>query len=386
MRSRLNRFVITILLILSLGYFYLGHQLIAPLDVRVSVREMLWIILAFPTAMILWLPLVRWVRDDETDSQWLRWMELGAFYSIGFLSFVLFFTAIRDLVLVPIAWVTDSNFPLYRGSISAAILVSALFSFAMGYAIAHGKPTIKRVSLPIPNLPEDLEGLTIAQISDLHIGVSIKKPFIERIVAVLNSLDADIVALTGDIGDGDPSLLRDAMEPLSRISARLGRFYVTGNHEYYWGADHWIEEATQARFTPLLNSHRIIEKGKSKLLVAGVLDHWVSQVHPGAVSDPKIALEGAPETDVRILLAHQPKTALAASVAGYDLQLSGHTHGGQFVPWTWVIRLFQPFVRGLYRCGKMWVYVNQGTGFWGPPVRLGSSPEISLIQLTRAAS
>jgi predicted MPP superfamily phosphohydrolase len=145
-----------------------------------------------------------------------------------------------------------------------------------------------------------------------------------------------------------------------------------------------VRELERLGFHALVNAHRVIRRGTARLVIAGVTDHAASRRVPGHASDPAAALAGSPESDVRVLLAHQPKSAFAARALGFDLQLSGHTHGGQYFPFNLLVRLFQPFVAGLHRLEEMWLYVSRGTGYWGPPLRLGAPSEITLIQLTRA--
>jgi predicted MPP superfamily phosphohydrolase len=427
---RINPFIAILLTVLVSGYLYVGSQLILPFDFSRAPALFAWLVFALPFAAMLWLPLIYWQKDDPAASRWDDRMLWAAYFSMGLLSFLLLFVALRDLLLLAArAWGSlhgafssagfiggatgavsgwaggPSRVPMFlldgRGSL--LILFLAFTSLAIGFWEARRNPEVTRIELPVPGLPESLAGLRIAQISDLHIGSTIQKPFVERVVATLNSLDADLIALTGDLVDGTVKQLAPHFEPLRGLRARLGRYYVTGNHEYYWEAQAWIDHVRELGITPLLNSHVVVECGQgrsgdggsgdggsersgARVVVAGVLDLWAARSAEGAVgSDPKAALAGAPaDAAFRILLAHQPKTALAASTMGYDLQLSGHTHGGQFLPWTVAVKWFQPHSRGLHRIGRMWLYVNRGTGYWGPPVRLGSPSEITLITLVRA--
>ncbi len=239
------------------------------------------------------------------------------------------------------------------------------------------------VDVPITGLPSDLEGFRIAQLSDLHVGPTLKRDFVERVVDTTNGLQPDLIALTGDVADGFPPAMRDEVAPLAGLEAPHGKYFVTGNHEYYWDAAGWVRELEGLGFSALINGHQVIRRGTGRIVLAGVTD-LSSGGLPGHASDPAAAVAGAPESDVRVLLAHQPKSAFAARAAGYDLQLSGHTHGGQYFPFNLLVRLFQPFVAGLHRLEAMWLYVSRGTGYWGPPLRLGAPAEITLIQLVRA--
>jgi hypothetical protein len=225
------------------------------------------------------------------------------------------------------------------------------------------------------DIPSDLDGYRIVQWSDVHIGPTIQRCFVESLVRRTNALDADAVVITGDLIDGHVEDLRDAIAPLQNLRARDGVFVVTGNHEYYWRASEWVKEFARLGMTFLKNEHRVVRDG---LVIAGVTDPAGRYTH---TSNLKAALDGAPRDAFRVLLAHRPQVANAASRNGVDLQLSGHTHGGQFFPFNLLIRWFQPVVAGLHRVGETLLYVSRGTGYWGPPSRLGVGGEITLITL-----
>ena len=217
-----------------------------------------------------------------------------------------------------------------------------------------------------------------------HIGPTIRKPFVERAVEIINGLDADIIAFTGDIADGLPTALKDDVEPLRGLKAKLGKFYVNGNHEYYWDAPAWILKAEELGFTALPNAHKIVTRGEGKILIAGVYDRRADRIIPEHKSDPKKAIKNAKPYNLSVLLAHRPNSVYDAVDLGFDLQLSGHTHGGQFWPWNMFIGLAHEFSAGLGRYkNKMWVYVNRGTGYWGPPVRTGVPPEITKLRFVK---
>ncbi|HEX9162845.1 MAG TPA: metallophosphoesterase, partial [Thermoanaerobaculia bacterium] len=186
------------------------------------------------------------------------------------------------------------------------------------------------------------------------------------------------IAITGDLVDGYLDDLRDQVQPLAALRARDGVFYVTGNHEYYWRASEWVQEVGRLGLVFLKNEHRVIERGDAKLVIAGVTDPAGRDTHKQNLG---AALDDAPDRSTKILLSHRPQTATAASKLGVDIQLSGHTHGGQFFPFNLLIRFFQPIVAGLHRVGRTWLYVSRGTGYWGPPLRLGVQGEITLITL-----
>src|SRR5690606_3442277 len=169
--------------------------------------------------------------------------------------------------------------------------------------------------------------------------------------------------------------------PLGSLAARHGAYLVTGNHEYYSGADHWVAEFRRLGLRVLMNEHVVLDHGDARLVVAGVTDYSAGAFNPAQASNPAAAVAGAPASAISLLLAHPPRTAAAAAPAGHRLPLSGHPPGGQFLPWNLFVRFQQPFTAGLHRYQDMWVYTSRGTGYWGPPLRLGAPSEITLLRL-----
>ncbi|HEY1328735.1 MAG TPA: metallophosphoesterase [Casimicrobiaceae bacterium] len=316
----------------------------------------------------------------------LAWTGLVA---MGFSSlFVL--TLVRDAALLvlhvlPAPWFdAGANGTFAYASAIAAPSLAAVMT-VVGFFNARRRARVRDVEVPISGLPAALHGFTIAQISDLHVGPTIKRRYVDAVVGAVNALDADLIAVTGDLVDGGVAQLRAHTEPLRNLSARYGTYFVTGNHEYYSGVHAWVSELERLGFTVLMNEHVVLRHRNATLVVAGVTDYGAHHFHPTHQSDPARALTGAPrDASVRLLLAHQPASAFEAARAGYHLQLSGHTHGGQFVPWNWFVRFWQPFTAGLHRLGDLWVYVSRGTGYWGPPKRLGAPSEITRLRLVPA--
>jgi predicted MPP superfamily phosphohydrolase len=195
-------------------------------------------------------------------------------------------------------------------------------------------------------------------------------------------MQADMIAVTGDLVDGSVRQLAEHTQSMSRLSARHGVYFVTGNHEYYSGVSGWIAELRRLGVQVLINEHVVLRHEGAEIVVAGVTDYSAHHYDPSHKSDPAAAIAGAPlDAAVRVLLAHQPRSAFAAAPAGFHLQLSGHTHGGQFFPWNFFVRLQQPFTAGLHRLGSLWIYVSRGTGYWGPPKRLFAPSEITQLRL-----
>ena len=350
---------------------YVGLRLFAHAPIAAGWRALGWA----GVLLLALAPFVAFVAGRGERASARSPLPGAAFTAMG-LSSLLIVLAVAADVLRLSTW-------LGPGTISIGIAGGALILLGVGAWQAR-RPVVVRVAVPIANLPADLEGFRIVQLSDLHIGATLRRAFVERVVAAANGLAPDLIALTGDVADGFPPLLRDDVAPLGRLAAPHGKFFVTGNHEYYWDAPGWVRELERLGFSALVNAHRVIRRGAARLILAGVTDQGASRRVPGHASDPAAAVAGAPVGDVRVLLAHQPTSAFAARRVGFDLQLSGHTHGGQYFPFNLLVRLFQPFVAGLHRLEAMWLYVSRGTGYWGPPLRLGAPSEITLIELTRA--
>jgi len=312
------------------------------------------------------------------------------FLAIGFFSSLLVLTFLRDVgLLVGSAvsgWLIQSaSVQQARGYSALAVpMLAALLTF-VGYLNARRRARVRSIDIPITDLPEPLHGFSIAQITDIHVGPTIKRDYVDQIVDAVNELGADMIAVTGDLVDGSVTQLTSHTQPLSRLSARHGTFFVTGNHEYYSGATAWVAEVRRLGISVLMNEHVVLEHEGAAVVVAGVTDYSAHYFDQGHKSDPAAAIDGAPsDAGVKLLLAHQPRSAFAAASAGFDLQLSGHTHGGQFFPWNLFVRLQQPFTAGLHRWGSLWVYISRGTGYWGPPKRLGAPSEITYLRLVRA--
>ncbi len=367
---------------------YVAWRLLPYLWERPLAFALLATLLAFSSLTMPLGLLARRARSQRTGERivWISWLAVGFFSSL----FVL--TLLRDLSLglMAITHLIWPALPLWQDLAPASSVIvplAAVLITALGFVNARRTPSVVHVQVPIPSLPEALSGLTIVQISDIHIGATIKRPYLDAIVETVNGLAADLVAVTGDLVDGSVADLARHVAPIAHLSSRHGTFFVTGNHEYYSGAESWIAELRRLNVRVLLNEHVVLQHNSEPFIVAGVTDvsghHFIASHR----SDPRTALRDAPsDAAFRLLLAHQPRSAAAAADAGFDLQLSGHTHGGQFLPWNFFVRLQQPFVSGLHRLRGLWVYVSRGTGYWGPPKRFGVPSEITCLTLVRPAA
>ncbi|GAA4262071.1 metallophosphoesterase [Dactylosporangium darangshiense] len=272
--------------------------------------------------------------------------------------------------------------------------VAALFTVVVavglglwGYREAMRVPRVRRVEVRLPRLGAGLDGLKIVQLTDTHYGPIDRVAWSKGVTEVVNSLDADIVTHTGDIADGTPSQRTEQAAPLADVRARMARVYVTGNHEYFGEAQGWLDHMQSLGWEPLHNRHVVVERGGDRLVVAGVDDRTAAGTGlEGHRADHDLALDGADPDLPVLLLAHQPKQIDAAVAHGIDLQLSGHTHGGQIWPFHYLVRVDQPVVQGLTRHGeRTQLFTSRGTGFWGPPFRVFAPSEITLITLRAGA-
>jgi predicted MPP superfamily phosphohydrolase len=306
--------------------------------------------------------------------------------AMGFFSSLFVLTLLRDVVLLGAhLFLSNAQAQLWIKPSAQLTLCLATIISLVGLVIARRRPGIVEVKIPVVDLPQALHGFSIAQISDVHVGPTIKRGFVEGVVQRVNDLKADLIAVTGDLVDGSVPQLTAHTAPLAGLTARHGAYFVTGNHEYYSGERAWTEEIRRLGMRVLKNEHVVLKHDGASLVLAGVTDISAHHFDPAQRSDPAAALLGAPvNAGAKILLAHQPSSAMAAAHAGFDVQLSGHTHGGQFWPWNLFVHFFQPFSGGLHRLQNLWIYVSRGTGYWGPPNRFGVPSEITRIRLVPA--
>jgi predicted MPP superfamily phosphohydrolase len=376
---------------------------------RLAIALVVLSALSWLTHRYVW---ARLVRDAGWPEPWPRALTVAVF-TLGALV-PLAFVAVQALpraVNAPLAWVvyTWLGFALYLFLLTAmadgARVVAAVAGtwpsdperrrvlarvVAGGVAAAAGLIgaggvvnvargfEVRRVRIPLARLPRASSGYSIVQLTDIHVGPTIGRGFVENVVSETNALAPDLVVITGDLVDGTVERLRELVEPLRGLRARDGVYFVTGNHEYYSGADAWIAHLRAMGIVVLRNERVSIGDAFD---LAGVDDASAHRMLAGHGQDVAKALAGRDPSRAVVLLAHQPKAVKDASRADVDLQLSGHVHGGQLVPFNWIARLDQPFISGLHRVAQTWVYVSSGTGYWGPPMRVGSRAELTRIEL-----
>lgn len=377
--------IVIVTSLIGLLHAYIGWRILPDLPVDALWR---WIGAALLTLSTVMIPLgllsraVQRALDRPALGAALAWTGLIA---TGLFSSLLIATLARDLALTIAGWAGWYSLGFLHASALAVPLLAGSVTL-IGFINARRTARVVDVEVPIEKLPAALHGFTIAQISDIHVGPTIRRRYLDRIVERVNALDADVIAITGDLVDGSVHELSAHTAPLSRLSARHGSYFVTGNHEYYSNAHAWIAEVRRLGLRVLLNEHVVLKHDGVSVVVAGVTDYTAHHFDPTHRSDPKAALAGAPDdAAVKLLLAHQPRTAPAAAEAGFHLQLSGHTHGGQFFPWNFFVPLQQPFTAGLNRLRDLWVYTSRGTGYWGPPKRFGAPSEITRVRLVAAS-
>ena len=380
--SRVLIFLLVVLSVVGGVHFYLWVRLVRDTQLPLPLRT--WATAAL-IALALSLP-ATFIVMRKLPTELARLLAWPGFLWMGlmFLAFTLVLAGdIVRLLLVVGAKAASGGLDPGRRLMLARVLgggaaVGAGVVGALALRRALARVEVKEIAVELPRLPAQHHGTTIVQLTDLHVGPTIGRAFVEDIVRRTNELRPDVIAITGDLVDGSVERLRHAVEPLRELRARHGVYFVTGNHEYYSGSGPWIAELGRLGIKVLRNE-RVTLGGPGGFDLAGIDDHTGRL--PGGPSDLERALDGRDPGRAVVLLAHQPKAVFEASRLGVDLQLSGHTHGGQIWPFTYLVKLQQPYIAGLHRHGDTQIYVSPGTGYWGPPMRLGTRAEITRVTL-----
>jgi uncharacterized protein len=353
-------------------HWYLLDRLVLAPAWPAPVGELGTVVVVLGALSLVLVPVAERVLRPPV-SRWVGWP--GSLW-LGFAFVALTLVALSDLVVLFTS--ADASVLRWRAGL---VLAGSAVLVLVGMRAAFD-PVIQRVAVAIDRWPVALDGFKIVQISDVHIGPILGRSFAAEIVRKVDVLDADLVVVTGDLVDGSVEQLRDEVEPFAALKARHGVAFVTGNHDYYSKADPWCARVEELGMEVLRNRWRWIEADGARFALAGVDDHRGDMLMGGG-SDLGRALAGIPEDAPVVLLAHDPTTFVAAAKTNIDLQLSGHTHGGQIWPFAALVRAAVPFLAGLYRRGRAQLYVSRGTGFWGPPMRIGARGEITEITIVR---
>lgn len=365
------------------GHLYLARRLVLQPELP------LWLGRAFLAAIIGGACLlVAQPLSERLGPRWLnRWIAWPASLWMGFGFYLIMATFASDLLgaLMGAAASGSSlaaNVAAARVQ-AASVMIVALFVGTIGLRAALRPPALRRVEISMPHWPAGLDGYRIVQLSDIHIGPVLDRNFAAALVARCNALEPDLIAITGDLVDGSVEHLAEEVAPFAGLRGRDGVWFVTGNHDYYSGADAWVEVVERLGLRALRNRRVVVGEGEASFELAGVEDHHAHLVSATQREDLDAALAGRDPKRACILLAHDPATFKRAAALGVDLQLSGHTHGGQIWPFVYFVRLSTPYVAGSYRAGSSQLYVSRGTGFWGPAMRLFAPAEITEIVIRR---
>lgn len=383
--TRLVMFFGVVLGVSSAIHYYIWARLVRDIAWPAPYGTTLgWILTLLAVLLPLSIPLARLLpRDLASPLYWILFTWLG-------LMFLLFALLVPADLLRGLAWVIER---LSGGPVDPArrLFLARVFGGVVGVgALALGgfglysvlRPIeTRRVRVPLSDLPAPLSGMVIAQITDVHVGPTIGRAFLDELVAKTNAMEPDIIAITGDLVDGSVEQLGPLVEPLARLKARHGVFFVTGNHEYFSGADAWVAHLASLGIRVLRNERVTIEHAGAALDLAGVDDPTGRNFLPDHGTDLARALAGRDPARPVVLLAHQPRQIHEAASHGVSLQISGHTHGGQIFPFSLLVPLQQPYVAGLHRHGETAIYVSRGTGYWGPPMRVGAPAELTRLEL-----
>jgi predicted MPP superfamily phosphohydrolase len=382
--------------LIGLLHFYLWKRLVKDTTRRGRTRRVLtWVFVALTVLVVATLVLPRVI--GPTASTWFAWPGYIWFAVVVYLFLTLAVLELPRLFLR--GWVrrkpltasaTTVDAPpavpgvsrrvfLARTSAVTAGAVSAV-TVGVGMANALGPPDLLRVPIRLRRLDPAFNGYRIAVVSDIHLGPLTGPGHTARIVRMINETSPDLVAIVGDLADGTVDELGSAAEPLRDLVSRDGAFFVTGNHEYFIDDPLvWLRELERLGVQPLRNENTLIRRGGAAFDLAGVNDLSGRSIHDGP--DYSRALAGTSSSTPTVLLAHQPVQVSEAAARGVDLQLSGHTHGGQLWPFHYVVRLQQGHLAGLSTVDGTQLYVTRGAGYWGPPVRVGAPPDITVLSL-----
>ncbi len=365
-------------------YAYVGLRFVMPLDFMPNTKYLLYFILfifyCFPIIGII----LYFNKIENNLSTVIHWL---GYTGLGFVSLLFFIQAGTDIFLfLKSQLVKSHNFDPHRRAflgLSAKAVVSGLAGLGSiwGTYNALKEPVIKTVKIKIDGLPESLKSFRMVQITDLHVGSMITGKFVERVTKKIQELDTDILFFTGDAADGSVESYGKHLDSLEELKPKYGKYFVTGNHEYYSDMNGWLRLIENLGFKILVNESQNVVVDDATIMITGIPDRSGGNFSSFHKTNMKKAVGGMNPSDLKILLAHQPGDVEHAVKYDFDLQLSGHTHGGQYFPFSFLVQMAHPFLKGLHKRENTWIYINQGTGYWGPPLRIGTEPEITEIVL-----
>jgi uncharacterized protein len=375
-------FLAMLVLILAAIHLYFWQRLVRDTTTRPRWRRLAGFGLLGGPVLILVTVLV----EPSLPRPYSAILGWAGYLWLGLMFYLLIALLLLELPVLVARWVQrrrgDIDLPrrrLLRQGAAIAAGVAAVGISGYGVSRAYRPPRVTRLTVPLARLDPRADGLRVAVISDIHVSPLFGAGQVERVVDLVNRLDADLVTVVGDMVSGEVGRVRQAAAPLRQMRSRYGAFFVTGNHEYYNGYEEWIEAADELGLRVLRNERVEIAHRGGAIDLAGVNDREGSGY--GDPPDYGAALGDRDPSRPVLLMAHQPVQVHEAAEYGVDLQLSGHTHGGQMYPFDYLVRLEQPVVAGLSEVDGTLVYVTNGAGFWGPPMRVGADPDVTLIEL-----
>ena len=313
----------------------------------------------------VWLYFVFFKSTAEQTVRFEKPLQSIAFFGMGALSFLFCFTALRDLISLPLLPFGNA-YLLHGENTSLAIIALSALCFIVGALNAQLRIFSPTIEVSVQNLPESLQGLKVAQLSDIHLGTGPNPKQVGKLVDRALSMNPDVIVLTGDIIDGNTDEMVAELAELARLKAPHGVYFVLGNHECYWKHEDAVEVLQKMGVVVLQNQGVELNVRDETIFIAGMNDPAIVQFKG---EEPKITLVPK-HSKLNVMLVHQPHFAKKIAEHDYHLQLSGHTHGGQFFPWNLAVKRMYQFDRGLGKLKNLWVYVNMGSGYWGPPIRL----------------
>ncbi|MBF0443259.1 MAG: metallophosphoesterase [Oligoflexales bacterium] len=389
--SRFISFMIAAFLMSFLMHYYVWHRVIKitalPRMIFLTFSGIIWsLFIALPLSM----GIGRYFFSSDTGFFVLNlsFIWLGILYFLVMVLFIfecVYWAYYILFRILDLSFLEKKMYLIVKRVFAISSVLIATIGVSSGIHEVRKDVDVKQVKVKLPRFPESLGGFKIIQISDFHIGMPLsKRDTVETVVKKINDLNPDLVVLTGDIVDGSVPTLKDIVAPIRNLKTKYGVFLATGNHEYYASAPDWIDEFSSLGIRMLLNESIVIGNQGAAFELAGIPDYNADKIMKTHEVDLGRTFKDHNPDLTTILISHQPKIIYDLDKYDVGLVLSGHTHGGQIWPWGLLVHLTQPYIKGLHKYkGRTQVYVSQGTGYWGPPMRIGTKAEITLITIDR---